>query len=263
MTACENFLRRCILQRISKHEFEQLIALVKGKLNATSAEFCQAYFQVRDHFCVDGDTLFHHYLAVLLRSRSVVPSDLLVAAIHRWNSSKIITESDVALLHTLLEGAVAHHDSSLEERHLTLLLAARWLLVSTRSISSDLKQPHQLDLVEVLGTLVVSLASTNVLSSEPVPMRRLAKSATARLRQLVLQAVKSALSKFPPSSMQLYTRLDRLSKDLSAISDNEIAVTDAGKLEVLELEAGTVNNHIMPACIALVAYLDLIVGDVQ
>jgi hypothetical protein len=233
VTDWKSFSRQSLLNRTQASNFVQA---VQQKRHVDGRAIAEAFLDCRHTLCTLTDPLPPRYLDVLLTSRTVQLTDVLVSLIVRWNAfcrRKIQTrypESDSTTLQDLVV-LLASEKLVLTETQIqkSLLLSAKWLssLVKYAGLENNAAASS---LVEPVGTLLANIAATDH-GAELLSGKGGEKN--ARPVDSVSRAVDAAAGLFPAISTQLTQRLSSVQKHISMFSQQ-----GASDMQAMQFSAG-------------------------
>jgi mediator of RNA polymerase II transcription subunit 5 len=233
VTDWKSFSRESLLNRTQASTFVQAI---QQKQHVDGRAIAEAFLDCRHTLCTPADPLPPRYLDVLLASRAVQLTDVLVSLIIRWNvfcrkkTQARYPESDPTTLQDLVvliaSGKLVLTEVQVQK---SLLLSAKWLssLVKYAGLQNNAAASR---LVEPVGTLLANVAATD-LGAELLSGKGDDKN--ARLVDAVSRAVEAAAGLFPAISTQLAQRLSNVQKHIAMFSQQ-----GASDMQAMQFSAG-------------------------
>ena len=227
-------LRQCLLSRTSPDE---LARLLRERPARNEKVIVKALLDCRQSLCVASDPLPPRYLEILLTSRIVAVSDVLVVLVNKWNglihaSRPIsVSEADISSIQepSLLLSSKLAIDAAETSR--CLLLSSRWLTVLVRSMSQSTDSLYG-QIAEAVGSFLATLSATTA-GIEILSEKRDGKK-VSKVVEAVRQAVDLAVGSFPALSVQLIDRLGAVQKHIAMFDGTQ---PEQSSLQALQIQS--------------------------
>lgn len=283
MTELANFVRQCLIQRISADEF---LRLLQNRLpRCSGSNLFNILLKFKSSLCAEGDPLIPLYSESVISNGLLKISDALVVLIRKWNdsrrsknanSSHEITESDIATLNELSLILVSPRCSIDEsEAYKCLLLSSKWLNTVVKLASQDqssLNEGNIPNLVQAIGFFLASTsatsAGTELLSQSKTPKddNKRVGPITDEPRSSVRQAIDYCTSVFP-ISVQLMERLSTVQKHIAMFDGVQVqsvsATESSSEIQALQFQVSIAETQTIPSRAATTAYIETLVRQSQ